>query len=98
MMGNPAWVSNPPFADTEGRLANRNELDELLGAWTREHDRDELAHQLQRADLKAAPVLDPADLLGDPHLKARASFRRSIAMWSGASRTPVWECDSRRPR
>jgi len=75
MMGNPAWVSEPRFADAEGRLRNTKDLDELLGAWTGEHLRDELAHQLQRAGLKAAPVLNPADLLGDPHLKARSFFQ-----------------------
>jgi len=75
LMENPAWASDPRFADAEARLGNSSALDDLVGAWTRDHDRDEVACKLQRAGLKAGPVLNPADLLEDPHLKARGFFQ-----------------------
>ncbi len=75
LMGNPEWARDPCFADAEARLRNPRELDERVAAWTRDHDRDQLARKLQRAGLKAGPVLNPADLLEDPHLDARGFFQ-----------------------
>ncbi len=75
VMGHPAWTADPRFASATDRLANARELDDLVGEWTRNHDRDELARRLQRSGLKAGPVLNPADLLQDRHLKARGFFQ-----------------------
>ena len=74
-MESPAWATEARFADAEARLRNSRELDDLVGGWTRDHDREELARKLQRAGLKAGPVLNPSDLLEDPHLKARGFFQ-----------------------
>ena len=75
LMESPAWATEARFADAEARLRNSRELDDLVGGWTRDHDREELARKLQRAGLKAGPVLNPSDLLEDPHLKARGFFQ-----------------------
>jgi crotonobetainyl-CoA:carnitine CoA-transferase CaiB-like acyl-CoA transferase len=75
LMENPPWAGDRRFASAEERLNNAPELDELIARWTRTHDRDELARRLQLALLKAGPVLNPAELLDDPHLKARGFFQ-----------------------
>ncbi|HVA79321.1 MAG TPA: CoA transferase [Candidatus Binataceae bacterium] len=74
VIGNPPWTSDKRFATIVLRLANAADLDRLLADWTREHDRDDLFRRLQAARVKAAPVLNAADLLDDPHLGARGFF------------------------
>ena len=43
-------------------------------AWTCDFDDYELAETLQRQGVAATPVLNVADLLSDPHFKARGTF------------------------
>src|SRR5262249_33086297 len=49
-------------------------LHERLAAWTRGFDDYALAQRLQRHGVAAAPVLNVADLLRDPHYRARGTF------------------------
>ena len=73
-MGDPAWARAPEFAGSAGRLANQDALHERIGAWTAGFDDQELAALLQRHGVAAAPVLNVADLLHDPHYRARGTF------------------------
>lgn len=72
--GNAAWVDAPEFATREARLANIAALHEKLAAWTKHFDDAELAATLQAEGVAAAPVLNVADLLHNPHYKARKTF------------------------
>ncbi len=73
-MGEPEWARAPALADLAGRLAGIDELHEQLAEWTAEQDDYELAERLQSHGVAAAPVLNVADLLNDPHYKARGTF------------------------
>jgi benzylsuccinate CoA-transferase BbsF subunit len=73
-MGAPAWASAPALATHAGRLAALDAIDEQLAAWTRGFDDRVLAARLQAEGVAAAPVLGVADLLGDPHYRARGTF------------------------
>ncbi len=73
-MGNPAWATVPELASVALRLRNIDVLHEQLAAWTRSFDDYELAQRLQRHGVAAAPVLNVADLLRDPHYRARGTF------------------------
>jgi benzylsuccinate CoA-transferase BbsF subunit len=73
-MGNPAWAATADFASAAERRQNIDALHERLAAWTRAFDDYELAHRLQRHGVAAAPVLNVADLLRDPHYRARGTF------------------------
>jgi crotonobetainyl-CoA:carnitine CoA-transferase CaiB-like acyl-CoA transferase len=74
-MGGPAWADDPRFVNAAARRQSAAELDRRLAEWTRERDRDELVLELQHTGIKAGPVLDPADLLGDRHLQSRGFFQ-----------------------
>lgn len=74
-MGGPAWADDPRFVNAAARRQSAAELDRRLAEWTRERDRDELVLELQHTGIKAGPVLDPADLPGDRHLKSRGFFQ-----------------------
>ncbi len=70
----PELTSDPRFATASARKSNESELDAILGAWTRERDRDWMVAHLERAGVTVAPSRDGRDLYADPHLRARSAF------------------------
>ena len=70
-MGSPAWSKGPRFGTCLSRWHNRHELDELIGAWTSQHDDMELAMDLQRQGITAGSCMTARDLVNDPHLQDR---------------------------
>jgi benzylsuccinate CoA-transferase BbsF subunit len=73
-MDAPAWTEAPELATSAGRVRRIDDIHERLAAWTATRDDRELAAHLQRHGVAAAPVLNVADLLGDPHYRARGTF------------------------
>jgi crotonobetainyl-CoA:carnitine CoA-transferase CaiB-like acyl-CoA transferase len=73
-MGNPQWAQAAEFAILAGRVQHIDRLHERLAGWTRSFNDYELAQLLQRHGVAAAPVLNVADLLRDPHYRARGTF------------------------
>jgi benzylsuccinate CoA-transferase BbsF subunit len=73
-MGDPAWALAPELANVAGRLAAFDSLHENVAAWTSSFDDRAIAELLQRHGVAATPVLNVADLLADPHYKARGTF------------------------
>ncbi len=73
-VGHPEWAEDERFADVLGRHRHHDELDELIAAWTREQDHIEAMHLLQAAGVIAAAVLNPKQVLLDPHLRERGYF------------------------
>jgi crotonobetainyl-CoA:carnitine CoA-transferase CaiB-like acyl-CoA transferase len=73
-MGDPAWTADAAFADGPARVAHIDDLHGRLAGWTRTHDDYALAERLQGLGVPAAPVLDVADLLRDPHYAGRRTF------------------------
>lgn len=76
-MGSPAWASEDRFAAVAGRRSHHDDLDRLIGAWTAGLDAYEVFRRCQAEGAPAAPVLDEAACLADPHLRARGFFRRN---------------------
>lgn len=68
------WTADPRFVTHAGRLEHIEELHELIASWTTEHDNEELAAVLQAHGVAAAPVIDVAGLLENPHYRARGTF------------------------
>jgi benzylsuccinate CoA-transferase BbsF subunit len=73
-MGQPGWALAGELATAAGRVRRIDEIHERLAAWTRDADARALAERLQEHGVAAAPVLSVADLLGDPHWRARKTF------------------------
>jgi crotonobetainyl-CoA:carnitine CoA-transferase CaiB-like acyl-CoA transferase len=73
-MGDPEWARAAEFAELRDRLVNIEALHERLATWTAGFDDRALAELLQSHGVAAAPVLSVADLLDDPHYRARGTF------------------------
>ena len=73
-LGSPTWATVPAYATLAGRLAGLDAIHERLATWTAEQDDYALAARLQQAGVAATPVLNVADLLRDPHWRARGTF------------------------
>jgi benzylsuccinate CoA-transferase BbsF subunit len=71
---NAPWACGPDLASYEARLEGIQRLHEQVASWTRKFDDRELAERLQKHGVAAAPVLNVADLLDDPHYRARGTF------------------------
>ena len=74
-LGNPSWTRDARFAILQGRLQHQEELDRLLGEWTRHHTAGEVMARLQEAGVPAGVVQDSRDLLGDPQLRHRETYQ-----------------------
>jgi benzylsuccinate CoA-transferase BbsF subunit len=74
IIGRPELAQDLRFAGRASRKQNEAALDEIVGTWIRQRDRDWMVGEFSRAGLYAAPSRDGRDLYADPHLKARGAF------------------------
>ena len=81
-MGNPEWARETRLDAAQGRYQNRHELDQKIAAWTATQDDKQLMALLQAHDVCAGAVMTAADLVDDPHLKARG-FLQTIERAGG---------------
>ncbi|WLP89909.1 CaiB/BaiF CoA-transferase family protein [Gordonia sp. NB41Y] len=70
-MGRPELATDARFADHAARGRNQDELDALIGAWSGQLGADELTEVLSEAGVVVGPVNTIADVVADPHLRAR---------------------------
>jgi benzylsuccinate CoA-transferase BbsF subunit len=70
-----ARLRDPIWRTSKGRHAAHAEIDGLLAEWTRLHDKNALAAELQARGIAAGPVNQVDDLLFDPHLAERDVFQ-----------------------
>ena len=93
-IGNPAWSAEADFSTMEGRLANQDRLDILVGEWTAQRSADEAMARLQAEGVPASIVSQGDDLFASEHLKAR-DFYRPTPSYIAERGTPAWEWEHR---
>lgn len=69
-MQRPELQHDPRFASNDARVAHREEVDELVSAWTRRFTKQELARELG-GEIPFGPVFDARDIFADPHFRVR---------------------------
>jgi crotonobetainyl-CoA:carnitine CoA-transferase CaiB-like acyl-CoA transferase len=75
-LGRPAWATREGLETAASRQSHQDEIEEQLGAWLINRDRDELFHGLQAAGVTAGPVLNAKEAGEDPHLAATGTWKR----------------------
>lgn len=75
VMGNPEWTKSPKFDTLLHRTENIEELDNLMGEWTRNYTPEEIMAKLQAAGVAAGVVQTGEDLVDhDLQLRHRHHF------------------------
>jgi crotonobetainyl-CoA:carnitine CoA-transferase CaiB-like acyl-CoA transferase len=75
-MGRPDLATDERYATHIERGAHERELDELITAWTRRLDADDLLARMVEHGVPAGRVYTAADMLDDPHYLARGMIQR----------------------
>ena len=75
VIGRPEWAEDARFGSLAARKAHEDELDALIGAWTRDRDPRQVMDTLQAAAIRAGVVSRLSDLFADPQLAHRGIWR-----------------------
>jgi crotonobetainyl-CoA:carnitine CoA-transferase CaiB-like acyl-CoA transferase len=84
----PDLIDDPRFATNHERIQHAALLDAIVGGWIAARPRDEAIETLARLGAAVGPIYDVADLLDDPHVRARGSFETHVDPVLGPLRVP----------
>jgi formyl-CoA transferase len=73
VLGREDLLADPRFASTDTRTQHEAEINELVGGWTRQHDKHEAMRRLGEAGIPAGAVLDTKELVEE-----RTFYERGI--------------------
>ena len=71
---NLGWLTDPRFSTLIKRKENEEELNRLVGGWTKDFNAEDIMVMLQSAGISAGVVENSKDLSEDPQLKHRHYF------------------------
>jgi len=74
LMDKPELIEEERFADMQRLHTQHDEVDQIIGAWTKDQDNYDLFHRLQEVGVPGGPVMTPPLAYADPHLKERDFF------------------------
>lgn len=75
-MGRPDLAEDPRMANNAGRVQHEKELDEAITAWTSTLTAAQVLTILDKVDVPGGPIYNVADMMADPHFKARGLFEQ----------------------
>ena len=70
-VGHPDVAQDPRYRDNRGRVAHAEHLDALIEGWTSQRSLGEVMQVMLAAGVPAGPILSAAEVVTDPHLRAR---------------------------
>lgn len=73
-MGRPDLAADPRFVDGVSRYRHQDEIEPLIGEWTRQHDDRDLMQRLQAVGVMATLVAHQPEMFDDPQLRDREFF------------------------
>jgi len=87
-IGREDLLADARCADAKTRWAHREDLDEIISAWTRARTKHQVMAELGKAGVPCGAVLDTAEILDDPHLNARGQIHTIEHATRGRLRLP----------
>ncbi|MBM3943445.1 MAG: CoA transferase [SAR202 cluster bacterium] len=90
MLGSPEWAKDPKFATRESRLANWDDLEPRLAAWTSGFTKEEVYRNAQGHHIPSFPLNTAADLFTSAQFRAREFFQEVEHPAAGPLRYPGW--------
>ncbi|MBV8615117.1 MAG: CoA transferase [Acetobacteraceae bacterium] len=90
VIGREELIGDPRFETSEARLANEAEVDAMVSAWTRQHDKVEAMRVIGAAGIPAGAVLDTGELLADETFHRRGILQTVRHPTVGEYTMPAW--------
>jgi CoA:oxalate CoA-transferase len=75
VIGQGQLATDPRFQTASARVANIDEVDEVISKYAVTRARDELCDELLAAGVPCAPVSDLGEVMSDPHLHQRGTLQ-----------------------
>ncbi|MCR9105011.1 MAG: CoA transferase [Gammaproteobacteria bacterium] len=73
-VGRPEMARDPALASNAGRVAEQASIEAVLQQWCLARDAAEVITVLEEARVPVGPIFSAADMLADPHYRARGLF------------------------
>jgi crotonobetainyl-CoA:carnitine CoA-transferase CaiB-like acyl-CoA transferase len=89
LMGKPELCADPRFLRERDRVANRAEIDRIVGCWTMAQDMAPLIDALQQSEIPSSPINSIADIFLDPQFAARQTLATVTHPVLGAIKMPA---------
>jgi formyl-CoA transferase len=70
-MGREDLIGDPNYATPDARTERREEVDAIVAAWTRQHDKHEAMRLVASATIPAGAVMDTMELANDKTFEQR---------------------------
>ena len=90
VIGREDLIGDERFTTAQARFKHRDEVDAIVGAWTRQHDKRTVMRRLGEAGVPAGAVFDTMELSQDPHLNRRGAFVTVKHPVRGDFKMPGW--------
>ena len=71
VMGREDLIGDPNYATPDARTSRREEVDAIVSAWTRQHDKHEAMRLVGSATIPAGAVMDTMELANDKTFEER---------------------------
>jgi formyl-CoA transferase len=89
VIGRSDLIGDERYRTLEGRAERREEIDGMVGDWTRQHSKREVMAEFTAAGLLCSAVFDIADQLYDEHLLSRGAVEEYQHPTRGTVRVPA---------
>lgn len=90
LIGREDLIGDPRYETGMVRAEREPEIDEMISAWTRQHDKHEAMRLIGAAGIPAGAVLDTQELQDDPSLEARGIMQHMPHPMNGDFKMPGW--------
>ncbi len=90
VIGRAELIGDPRFDTAAARLEHEPEVDEMISAWTRQHDKREAMRMLGDAGVPAGAVFDTMELTEDADFERRGIMQTMQHPVAGAFKMPGW--------
>ena len=89
LIGREELIENSRFATGDARVAHSDELDAIIGEWTKKHDKREAMEKLIAIGVPAGAVFDTMELLNEPSFETRGIFQ-TVEHHNGPYKMATW--------
>jgi formyl-CoA transferase len=90
LIGRPELADDPRYTTVEARSQREDEIDEMISAWTRQHDKREVMRMVGSAGVPAGAVLDTMELSQDTNFDERGIMQTIEHPKAGRFKMPAW--------